>query len=942
MTLEQRVAELELQNAELTRDLTAAKAVAHALAAGEVDAVIDEAGATPILLRAAQDELRERQQVLRAIFDGALDAMLLADDVGRYVDANPAAWELFGLPKEQLVGRSILDFAPPGYAQSAEWATFAQKGHLRGELPLMRPDGTRRTLELSAAANIIPGLHLSVLRDVSDRKQQDEALRETQRLLEEAQAVAEVGGWVAQLDPDAPVYWSKESYRIAGLTNDTPLTVNRLFEQVVHPDDRAAVQQAFRAANAANALFESEHRLVRPDGETRWVCARGRFERDANGAPLRVIGTMQDITERRRVLDRLSASEGRYRRIVETTSEGVWLSDASYLTTFVNQPMADMLGYTRDEMVGQTVFMCLTDQGRARAIAKFELRRRGGSSDTYENCYRRKDGTTLWALARTNPIFDENGEFAGTVGLLTNMTERRQFEEARNQLAAIVESSHDAIFSRSLSGTVTSWNRAAAELFGYTTEEIIGQPNTILLPADRQSEVLGILARVCDGKSVDLDTARVRKDGSLVEVSVLASPIRNSEGAVIGASLIARDITDRRENEALLQRSHEQLRQSQKMEAIGVLAGGVAHDFNNILSVILSYTTMVIDDLKPNDPSRADLEEVHTAGLRAADLTRQLLAFSRQQVLQPAVLDLTEIVGGLQRMLVRVLGEDILLSVLDTQRVGMVYADAGQIEQVLMNLVVNARDATPRGGSVTIELSNAILDAEYAKEHPEVTPGRYVMISVTDTGTGMDRPTRERMFDPFFTTKEEGKGTGLGLSTVHGIVQQSGGHIRVFSELGVGTTFKVYLPRTDREAESTVPAVPTAFGSFRGSETILLVEDEDQVRTVVRSILRKQGYNVLEAQNGGEAFLIAEKFVGTIHLLLTDVVMPRMSGREVAERLVPTRKDMRVLFVSGYTKDTTVHHAALEAGVAFLSKPLTPESLAKKVREVLDTPARSP
>jgi two-component system cell cycle sensor histidine kinase/response regulator CckA len=376
------------------------------------------------------------------------------------------------------------------------------------------------------------------------------------------------------------------------------------------------------------------------------------------------------------------------------------------------------------------------------------------------------------------------------------------------------------------------------------------------------------------------------------------------------------------------------LRQSQKMEAIGQLAGGVAHDFNNLLTAICGHSELSLNRLKPGDPLYRPLEQIKRSGERAAALTRQLLAFSRKQMLQPKIIDLNQIVIDMNKMLQRLIG-DLLMGL--AADLGKVKADPNQIEQILMNLSINARDAMPRGGRLTIETSNMNLGEEYARDHLSVPPGRYVMLAVSDNGCGMDANTQAHIFEPFFTTKEVGKGTGLGLATVYGIVQQSGGTIWLYSEVGRGTAFKIYLPCAEAVTKEVAPEV-FDFKALRGTETILLVEDEDVVREMATEILRDSGYRVLEAKHGPDALVLEKQHSGEIDLMLTDVVMPQMSGRELAEQLTPLRRDMKVLYMSGYTDDAIVHHGVLEEGTAFIGKPFTPTALARKVREILDVP----
>jgi signal transduction histidine kinase len=415
------------------------------------------------------------------------------------------------------------------------------------------------------------------------------------------------------------------------------------------------------------------------------------------------------------------------------------------------------------------------------------------------------------------------------------------------------------------------------------------------------------------------------KDGRRIPVLVAIAPLEDGENMVLSL-----DLTERK-------RLEEQFRQAQKMEAVGRLAGGIAHDFNNMLSVILSYGELIVGDLEEEDPLRADVEAMRSAALRAADLTRQLLAFSRQQVLERKVLSLNRSLAGMEKMLHRLLGADVELTLLMDDDVANVLADPSQIEQIVMNLAVNARDAMPRGGKLTIRTANVQLDDEYARTHHDVRPGAYVLLAVSDTGLGIDTETQARMFEPFFTTKDKGKGTGLGLATVFGIVKQSGGHIWVYSEPGQGATFKVYFPRVAGAAEEP-DADARALGSPRGIETILLVEDDAQVRAIARTVLRRHGYVVLDASNGGEALLICEQHTAKIDLLITDVVLPLMSGKQLVERLSPVRPEMKVLYMSGYTDDAVFQHGVLDSGVAYLQKPLTPAALTRKVREVLERP----
>ncbi|HXA95835.1 MAG TPA: PAS domain S-box protein [Candidatus Dormibacteraeota bacterium] len=516
---------------------------------------------------------------------------------------------------------------------------------------------------------------------------------------------------------------------------------------------------------------------------------------------------------------------------------------------------------------------------------------------------------------------------------LENSALYREIRDARDFLQSITNNSPDAIITSDEAGRVTFVSRGAEAMFGCRAEELIGE-SVATLYAGGHDEARVVKQRLVQGGPLrSYETGFVTRAGRRVEVSASISELRDASGAVVGTLGVLKDIGERRQLE-------EQLRQSQKMDAIGRLAGGIAHDFNNLLTVITGRAQLILARLRPEEPIHRDALLVRTTAERAAALTHQLLAFSRKQVLQPQVLDLDTVVTAMEPMLGRLIGEDIDLAVVPTTGLGRVKADPGQIEQVIVNLVVNARDAMPQGGRLTIETADVELDAAYASRHVSVGPGSYVMLAVTDTGHGMDEQTRSRVFEPFFTTKEQGKGTGLGLATVYGIVKQSGGDIRLYSELGYGTTFKIYLPRLLETASEPAGATAIAAAATGGDETVLLVEDEAEVRDLAREILEGGGYAVLQACDAQEAVLMAERHAGPIHLLLTDVIMPRQSGRALVERLRPLRPEMRILYMSGYTNEAIVRHGVLDPDTLFIQKPFTPAGLAQKVRAALDRAAR--
>jgi PAS domain S-box-containing protein len=650
----------------------------------------------------------------------------------------------------------------------------------------------------------------------------------------------------------------------------------------------------------------------------------------------RIVGAStigRDISVRKAAEKNLIQMEARYRGLLEAAPDAMVIVNQEGEIVLLNLQAEKQFGYRRDELLGQKVTNIIPEGFAERLLTHGT----GNAGDPVvpqmgtgiELYGRRKNGSDFPIEIMQSPLDGADGILV--TAAIRDITERKRREDDLSRLAAVVENSDDAIIGMTPDGIITNWNNSAQRIYGYSAAQIVGKSTSILIPPDYFSENTEMMEKIKRGKKMErTDATRVRKDGKTVHVALVDTPIKNAEGQVLGISTVARDLTESRNLE-------EMLRQSQKMEAVGQLAGGVAHDFNNLLGVILGYTEFLLDRLGPDDAQRKDVEQIQKAGTRAALLTRQLLAYSRKQVLQPKVLDLNSVVAGTENLLRRLIGENIELQVILSPDLGRIKADSGQLEQVIMNLAVNARDAMPAGGKLIIETSNVDCDEKYSSQHDTAVPGPHVMLAITDNGCGMDEKTKAHMFEPFFTTKEFGKGTGLGLSTVYGIMKQSGGFVWVYTELGIGTTFKICFPtvRTVHETESPSDNFEKIDNA---SETILIVEDDAGLLEVTHRSLEAVGYAILSARNPEEAIRIAESHPGPIHLMVTDVILPGINGAQLASQLSRLRPEMKVLFVSGYTDEYIVRHGVLEPGLAFLQKPFSPKALNRKVGEMLAAP----
>jgi two-component system cell cycle sensor histidine kinase/response regulator CckA len=688
-----------------------------------------------------------------------------------------------------------------------------------------------------------------------------------------------------------------------------------------------------RTVITGEAVRGEEIRILRGDGTDGYVRMSSAPVQDATGAVVAAVAIVVDVTDQRKAERAVRSTDERFRFVARATNDVIWDWDIKTNALVWNDSVEHVFGHRQNKIFPEIQWWYdhIHPEDRERVVAGIHgVMDHGGTSwnDSYR--YRRGDGTYANVVDRGYIARDNVGTATRMIGAMTDVTERSRSEAAIRFQAQLLNAVQQAVVATDPEGIVIFWNAFAENLYGWAAEEAVGKPIHELTPSPFLRDHGGEIGqRDSGGESWTGEYLVQGKSGKAFPALLTTAPVRDARGAVVGYVRVSIDLTERRNLE-------EQFRQSQKMDAVGRLAGGIAHDFNNLLTVIRLNTEIIMEAFDPDDPRSDDVKQIRSAAERASTLTKQLLAFSRKQILQPRVLDMNSVVATVEPMLRRLIGEDILIASSCGAR-GYLVADPGQLEQILVNLVVNARDAMAEGGTITIETKNVDLDETYTSEHAPVVPGRYVMLSVSDTGVGMSADTREHAFDPFFTTKEAGKGTGLGLATVYGIVKQSGGYVWIYSEPGHGTSVKLYFPEVSAAAAFQQSEYkPATKEAARGSETILLVEDEAAVRGLASRILEKQGYRVLSAQHGREAMDIASSEAGKIDLVLTDVVMPGMNGRGLVERLAGIRPTMKSLYMSGYTDDDIIRRGFIEPSKSFLQKPFTSEALLQTVRKVLD------
>jgi PAS domain S-box-containing protein len=883
--------------------------------------------------------LREREALFRYFLDQSPLVAFLKDAAGRYVYANKPTLQIFHRSAEELRGKTDFDLMPADLAQQLrehdrEVLTSQRALHVAEMVPGL--SGTMHTWLVlkfpcqGEGGPLVGGVALNV----TEQRRAEDQLRQTLGLLRA----------ITETLPDA-VYVKDRSGRYLLINSPGARLIGKTIAEVVGQDDTALfdpeaarrIQELDRQV-LATGLPQTYEDVATAGNLTRtWLTTKYPY-RDRQGNVVGVIGISRDVTDLRRVEAEKRVTEKRFQALIEKSYDGLTLLESTGQVRYASPSIFHLLGYLPTEFQGRNVFELIHEEDRPRCQTLFgSMLGRPGRTASAECRYRHKDGSWRWTEGTGTNLLDDPAVEAVVVNY-RDVTERHQAEEAlrerEGQLRLLVEQIPGIIWTMDRELRFTSSLGAGLTALGLKPNEIVGQPLTEYLGTDAPSHPIVAAHR----QALAGESASIQVEWQERTYEFHVEPFRGKKQDITGVIGIAFDVTERKQAEEALRKTEEQLRQAQKMEAVGRLAAGVAHDFNNLLTIINGYSEVLLQRLPASDLGRDMVEEIRKAGERAAALTGQLLAFSRKQAFQLEILDLRTFLADLERLLARLLGEDVeLVTALDPAPI-LIRADRGQLTQVVMNLAVNARDAMPAGGTLLIRARNVELDESFCRNHPGVQPGPYAELTLRDTGRGMDQTVKAHLFEPFFTTKEPGKGTGLGLATVYGIVKQTGGHVEMESELGRGTTCTVYWPGAERAAptleQETIPET-------RGRETVLLAEDEVGVRDLTRLVLRSNGYTVLEAADGPAALALAERHPGPIHLLVTDVVMPLMSGPQLAQRLRVPRPGVKVLYLSGYPDEALTRHG-LSRHDGFLQKPFTPSALARKVRDVLDLAPASP
>jgi PAS domain S-box-containing protein len=908
----------------------------------DVQALVHELQARHIELEIQNDELLRAQEAAevskkyRDMFDFAPIGYFRLSEEGQIMELNLTGAALLGLDRTAAVGQRLGNFVAVGHRDVFD--EFCGRVSARREAQTCEIELHCDGGQAYAIVEGIPALDDKanhslrlIITDISGRKQAEEALRRSEAEFRAMFDVASIG--MAQADP-LKGRWLRVNQKMCSITGysaDEMLTMR--LSELTYPEDRDRDWEMFQqVVRGDRPDYRLEKRYVRKDGSQAWVNVNMTIIRDATGQPLRTMATIEDITERKRTEEALRESLERFRGIVENSAAGYFFIDREGCFRSVNNAWLRMHKYdSPEEILGRHFADTQLDADRSRAQEIIDRLLAGEPLAQGEFMRRCKDGSTGWHILSANPV-KQGGTATGVEGFLFDITRRMQaernystlFREMLNGFALheiICDPCGNPVDYRFL-----AVNPAFERLTGLKAEDLLGKTVLEVLPDTEKDwiEIYGKVAFTGEPANFESHSAGIDKH---FEVTAFR-PAPGQFACIFG------DITDRKNAEREKARLQAQFQQAQKMESVGRLAGGVAHDFNNMLQAILSNVEMALGEIPANSPAHESLEAIRSCAERSADLTRQLLAFARRQAIAPKVLDLNDTVEGLLKMMRRLIGEDINLTWVPAVGLWPVRVDPTQIDQILANLCVNARDAIGGVGKIIIETGNAAIDDAYCSGHPGSAKGEYVLLTVSDDGCGMDKEVLGRIFEPFFTTKGIGVGTGLGLATTYGIVKQNDGFVQVHSEPGRGTTFQIYLPR---HASPTVTAQKEMAPDFAKSsgETILLVEDEPVILSITRKFLTRLGYKVLVAGTPDEAIRQAEFHADKIHLLVTDVVMPEMNGRDLSVRLSSLRPGLKCLFMSGYTSDVISHHGVLEESVTFIQKPFSPEELAAKIRAVL-------